>query len=186
MWDACAQLNMPVAIHVSDPIAFFTPTDRFNERYEELNNHPDWSFYGGDFPRTKSCWRRAIALWRGIPERNSSCCMSETSPRICKTLRTTWTASRTCSSILPRESASSGGSQDRSRVLRQVSRPDSLRDRCDSSRRRLSAAGFQHQIVRNLLSFPRNGRRVLRLRSGESAAARPVENLRNQSAGLDL
>jgi predicted TIM-barrel fold metal-dependent hydrolase len=51
MWDACAQLNMPVAIHVSDPIAFFTPTDRFNERYEELNNHPDWSFYGGDFPR---------------------------------------------------------------------------------------------------------------------------------------
>jgi len=31
-------------------VAFFTPTDRFNERYEELNNHPDWSFYGGDFP----------------------------------------------------------------------------------------------------------------------------------------
>ena len=50
MWDACGQLNMPVAIHVSDPVAFFTPTDRFNERYEELNNHPDWSFYGHDFP----------------------------------------------------------------------------------------------------------------------------------------
>jgi len=50
MWDACGQLRFPVAIHISDPIAFFTPTDRFNERYEELNNHPDWSFYGGDFP----------------------------------------------------------------------------------------------------------------------------------------
>jgi predicted TIM-barrel fold metal-dependent hydrolase len=50
MWDACGQLNMPVAIHVSDPIAFFTPTDRFNERYEELSNHPDWSFHGQDFP----------------------------------------------------------------------------------------------------------------------------------------
>lgn len=50
MWDACGQLGIPVAIHVSDPIAFFTPTDRFNERYEELNNHPDWSFYGHDFP----------------------------------------------------------------------------------------------------------------------------------------
>jgi predicted TIM-barrel fold metal-dependent hydrolase len=50
MWDACGQLKMPVAIHVSDPIAFFTPTDRYNERYEELNNHPDWSFYGHDFP----------------------------------------------------------------------------------------------------------------------------------------
>lgn len=53
MWDACGQLNFPVAIHVSDPVAFFTPTDRFNERYEELNNHPDWSFYGGDFPRNE-------------------------------------------------------------------------------------------------------------------------------------
>jgi predicted TIM-barrel fold metal-dependent hydrolase len=50
MWDTCGQLNLPVAIHVSDPIAFFTPTDRFNERYEELNNHPDWSFYDHDFP----------------------------------------------------------------------------------------------------------------------------------------
>ena len=50
MWDACGQLNMPVAIHISDPVAFFTPTDRFNERYEELNNHPDWSFYDHDFP----------------------------------------------------------------------------------------------------------------------------------------
>jgi predicted TIM-barrel fold metal-dependent hydrolase len=50
MWDCCAQLNIPVAIHVGDPFAFFTPTDRFNERYEELNNHPYWSFYGHDFP----------------------------------------------------------------------------------------------------------------------------------------
>jgi predicted TIM-barrel fold metal-dependent hydrolase len=53
MWDACGQLNMPVAIHVADPAAFFLPTDRFNERYEELNNHPDWSFYGRDFPQVE-------------------------------------------------------------------------------------------------------------------------------------
>ncbi|MDQ2839597.1 MAG: amidohydrolase [Acidobacteriota bacterium] len=50
MWDACAQLGMPVGIHVSDPVAFFKPTDRFNERYEELNNHPDWSYHGQDVP----------------------------------------------------------------------------------------------------------------------------------------
>ncbi len=50
MWDACGQLNLPVAIHVSDPIAFFTPPDRFTARYEALNNHPDWSFSGRDFP----------------------------------------------------------------------------------------------------------------------------------------
>ncbi len=50
MWEACGALNMPVSIHVSDPEAFFLPIDRFNERYEELHNHPDWSFHGKDFP----------------------------------------------------------------------------------------------------------------------------------------
>jgi len=50
MWEACAAAKLPVAIHISDPVAFFEPIDRFNERFEELNNHPDWSFYGKDFP----------------------------------------------------------------------------------------------------------------------------------------
>jgi predicted TIM-barrel fold metal-dependent hydrolase len=50
MWEAAGALDMPVAIHVSDPEAFFLPTDRFNERYEELSAHPDWSFHGRDFP----------------------------------------------------------------------------------------------------------------------------------------
>jgi len=50
MWDVCGSLGIPVGIHISDPIAFFRPIDRFNERYEELSNHPDWSFYGGGFP----------------------------------------------------------------------------------------------------------------------------------------
>jgi predicted TIM-barrel fold metal-dependent hydrolase len=53
MWEACAALHMPVCIHVADPVAFFLPTDRFNERYEELNNHPNWSFHGRDFPSFK-------------------------------------------------------------------------------------------------------------------------------------
>jgi len=50
MWETCASLKMPVAIHIADPEAFFLPIDRFNERFEELNNHPDWSFHGKDFP----------------------------------------------------------------------------------------------------------------------------------------
>ena len=53
MWETCASLGIPVAIHIGDPEAFFLPTDRFNERYEELHNHPDWSFYGRDFPPFK-------------------------------------------------------------------------------------------------------------------------------------
>ena len=50
MWEAVGANHMPVAIHTSDPEAFLLPTDRFNERYEELNAHPDWSFHGKDYP----------------------------------------------------------------------------------------------------------------------------------------
>jgi predicted TIM-barrel fold metal-dependent hydrolase len=54
MWEACGALGMPVAIHVGDPDAFFLPIDRFNERFEELNHHPDWSFHGRDFPSNRT------------------------------------------------------------------------------------------------------------------------------------
>ena len=50
MWEACAAMGLPVFIHTADPEAFFLPIDRFNERYDELGFHPDWSFYGRDFP----------------------------------------------------------------------------------------------------------------------------------------
>jgi uncharacterized protein len=50
LWDKCAELGIPVMIHVTDPKAFFTPTDKYNERYDELQAHPDWSFYGKDYP----------------------------------------------------------------------------------------------------------------------------------------
>ncbi len=50
MWEACAAAGLPVFIHVADPEAFFLPIDRFNERYDELGFHPDWSFHGKDFP----------------------------------------------------------------------------------------------------------------------------------------
>ncbi len=50
MWEICGALDMPVLIHTSDPEAFFLPIDRFNERWEELHAHPNWSFHGKDFP----------------------------------------------------------------------------------------------------------------------------------------
>jgi predicted TIM-barrel fold metal-dependent hydrolase len=50
MWSAAGKLGMPVCIHTADPDAFFTPVDNRNERWEELGNHPDWSFYGQDYP----------------------------------------------------------------------------------------------------------------------------------------
>ncbi len=53
MWEAAGALKMPVAIHTSDPEAFFLPIDQSNERFEELNAHPDWSFHGKDFPSNR-------------------------------------------------------------------------------------------------------------------------------------
>jgi len=50
VWEECGRLGIPVAIHIADPEAFFHPIDAANERYEELNEHPDWSFYGPQFP----------------------------------------------------------------------------------------------------------------------------------------
>jgi len=51
VWAVCAEKKRPVEIHVSDPAAFFTPLDRFNERWHELNEHPNWLFHGDRFPK---------------------------------------------------------------------------------------------------------------------------------------
>ena len=53
-WEECGRLGIPVFIHSGDPEAFFLPIDATNERYEELIEHPDWSFYGRDYPSLQS------------------------------------------------------------------------------------------------------------------------------------
>ena len=50
IWETAAELKLPVLIHVADPVAFFQPLDRFNERWEELLDHPDWHFQSPPFP----------------------------------------------------------------------------------------------------------------------------------------
>src|SRR6266571_4645573 len=50
VWEECGRLGIPVFVHTADPEAFFHPIDASNERYEELIEHPDWSFYGPQFP----------------------------------------------------------------------------------------------------------------------------------------
>lgn len=54
VWEECGRLGIPVFIHTGDPEAFFHPIDAANERYEELISHPDWSFYGRDYPSLES------------------------------------------------------------------------------------------------------------------------------------
>lgn len=44
VWEAAADVALPVLIHTGDPLAFFGPLDERNERLEELSQHPDWWF----------------------------------------------------------------------------------------------------------------------------------------------
>ncbi len=50
IWATCGRLGMPVLLHTADPVAFFQPVDRFNERWMQLKRHPTWSFHGDEFP----------------------------------------------------------------------------------------------------------------------------------------
>jgi predicted TIM-barrel fold metal-dependent hydrolase len=50
LWELCGKYQRPVMIHTADPGAFFTPLDSKNERWHELNDHPNWLFHGKDYP----------------------------------------------------------------------------------------------------------------------------------------
>jgi predicted TIM-barrel fold metal-dependent hydrolase len=50
IWETAGELNLPVTIHVADPVAFFDPIDETNERWEEIGAHPDWAFTSPPFP----------------------------------------------------------------------------------------------------------------------------------------
>lgn len=50
IWATAGELNLPVLIHIADPVAFFDPIDASNERIEELARHPDWHFPSPAFP----------------------------------------------------------------------------------------------------------------------------------------
>jgi hypothetical protein len=50
LWAAAGELGVPVLIHVADPVAFFEPLTPENERWDELQVHPDWHFGHPEFP----------------------------------------------------------------------------------------------------------------------------------------
>jgi len=54
IWAVCGELRLPIIMHTADPGAFFEPITPANERFFELNVHPNWSFSGAGFPSRKS------------------------------------------------------------------------------------------------------------------------------------
>ncbi|MFL6071369.1 MAG: amidohydrolase, partial [Actinomycetes bacterium] len=47
---AAGELSLPVLIHTADPVAFFEPLTPDNERWDELQVHPEWWFGGPGHP----------------------------------------------------------------------------------------------------------------------------------------
>lgn len=59
LFEKAGELHMPVSIHTGDPIAFWLPVDEKNERFDELNAHPGWSYFGKDVPT----WEELFAAY---------------------------------------------------------------------------------------------------------------------------
>lgn len=50
IWATAGDLGLPVMIHIADPVAFFDPLTPENERWDELQENPDWQFPSPPFP----------------------------------------------------------------------------------------------------------------------------------------
>ena len=74
MWEAAGAMKMPVWIHISDPEAFFEPIDQYNERFEELNAHPDWSFHGSDYPSDRELQEARQRMMKKHPNTSFVAC----------------------------------------------------------------------------------------------------------------
>jgi len=70
IWARAGELNIPVLIHTADPVAFFSPLDETNERWEELFDHPDWHFYGKDYPSFMELIERLLRVVERHPHTN--------------------------------------------------------------------------------------------------------------------
>ena len=51
VWKRAGELGIPVLIHTSDPVAFFSPVDERNEHLPTLRKYPGWSFHGSHYTK---------------------------------------------------------------------------------------------------------------------------------------
>ncbi|HEY2934166.1 MAG TPA: amidohydrolase family protein [Acidobacteriota bacterium] len=68
VWMKCGELGIPVWFHIGDPAAFFRPPTPDNERYAELGVHPEWSFYGSQFPAREELLTQMVTVLLRHPE----------------------------------------------------------------------------------------------------------------------
>ncbi|MFW6050022.1 MAG: amidohydrolase family protein [Myxococcota bacterium] len=65
VFEGAAARDLPILIHAGDPRAFFEPPTPDNERYDELQAHPGWSFHGDRADgRPWPSWEEVFAQYR--------------------------------------------------------------------------------------------------------------------------
>ena len=69
IWERAGWLGIPVAFHTGDPVAFFKPWEPANERWEELELHPEWSFADqSKYPPLEALFEQVNNVYRKFPQ----------------------------------------------------------------------------------------------------------------------
>jgi len=168
VWEECGNRGIPVAIHSTDPEAFFTTTDARNERYEELMHNPSWSCYGAAFPAKQELLEQRNHVVAKHPHTTFVALHVANWPENLDTV-SDWLRQYPNKYVEFRREASGTGQAalPRSEILRGVSGPHLVRDRFRAGAR----------SVCELLPVARNRRRVFSL-LGLSWAGK-MDDLRN-------
>lgn len=68
VWAKCAELGIPVLIHTGEPVAFWEPMDRFNERWLELKQFPNRRRNSTDFASFEATMGEQHNVFRKHPK----------------------------------------------------------------------------------------------------------------------
>jgi predicted TIM-barrel fold metal-dependent hydrolase len=67
LWSTAGDLGVPVLIHVADPVGFFLPADRHNDRLPSLGRRPEWFFGTAEHPPFEVLMESQVRLFRRHP-----------------------------------------------------------------------------------------------------------------------
>jgi predicted TIM-barrel fold metal-dependent hydrolase len=87
IWQRAGELKIIVAFHTTDPKAFFEPWNPQNERWKELELHPNWSFADRTkYPPRNVVLRQRNNVIRRFPRIKFHCCHVANNPEDIKTV----------------------------------------------------------------------------------------------------
>ncbi len=81
VWERAGELGIVVAFHTSDPLAFFQPWNPQNERWKEMELHPEWSFADREkYPERNVLLEMRNNVIRSFPNTQFHCCHVANNP----------------------------------------------------------------------------------------------------------